>query len=75
MTSAALRGGVRNVTARPPRMLPEELAAWRESHATGLPCGVALDSSTAGLESVRCWPIHEPDWKREILRSEIAEWS
>lgn len=22
---------------------------------------------------VQCWPVHEPDWKREILRTEIAE--
>jgi hypothetical protein len=64
-----------NASGRPPRMLPQELAAWRESHVTGLPCSAKLDPSTSGLESVRCWPIHEPDWKREILRSEITEWS
>jgi hypothetical protein len=63
-----------NSSGRPPRMLPEELATWRESHATGLAWGVSLDASATGLESVRCWPIHEPGWKREILRSEIAEW-
>ncbi|MEX0642434.1 MAG: ImmA/IrrE family metallo-endopeptidase [Pirellulales bacterium] len=63
-----------NASGRPPRMLPEDLTVWRESHATGLPCRAMLDSSATGLESVRCWPIHEPDWKREILRSEIAEW-
>ena len=64
-----------NIAARPPRMLVEELALWREAHTTGLPCSATLDPSTAGLESVRCWPSHEPDWKREILRSEVAEWS
>jgi len=63
-----------NASARPPRMLPEELGVWRESHATGVPCGATLDPNATGLETVRCWPIHEPDWKREILRSEIAEW-
>jgi IrrE N-terminal-like domain len=63
-----------NTSIRPPRILPEELAAWRESHETGLPCAVALDPSTTGLERARTWPIHEPDWKREILRSEVAEW-
>ena len=26
------------------------------------------------LESVRAWPIHQVDWKREIVRSEIAEY-
>lgn len=63
-----------NVSTRAPGMLTAELAAWRESHATGLPCGEALEAAATGLQSVRCWPIHEPEWKREILRSEIAEW-
>jgi hypothetical protein len=61
-----------NVAARPPAMRPEEKTVWRESHETGLPSESTLDSES-GLESVRCWPIHEPGWKREILRSEIAE--
>ena len=61
-----------NVTARPPSMLPEEAAAWRDVHETGFPADQTLDSET-GLNLVRCWPIHEPGWKREILRSEIAE--
>jgi hypothetical protein len=62
-----------NVTARPPGMLPEETAIWRAVHETGVPICESLDAET-GLESVRCWPIHEPSWKREILRSEIAEY-
>jgi hypothetical protein len=61
-----------NVTARPPALLPEEKTVWREAHETGLPAFDTLDAET-GLASVRCWPIHEPGWKREILRSEIAE--
>jgi hypothetical protein len=61
-----------NLTARPPSLLPEETAVWREAHETGLPAKAMLDAES-GLELVRCWPIHEPGWKREILRSEIAE--
>jgi hypothetical protein len=61
-----------NVTARPPAMLPEETALWREVHDTGLPAEQMLDFET-GISLVRCWPIHEPGWKREILRSEIVE--
>jgi IrrE N-terminal-like domain len=61
-----------NATARPPSMLPEEEAIWRESHELGLPTEDKLDAET-GLNMVRCWPVHEPGWKREILRSEIAE--
>lgn len=61
-----------NLGGRPPAMLPEEKAIWHDVHETGVPIDDALDAET-GLMSVRCWPIHEPGWKREILRSEIAE--
>jgi IrrE N-terminal-like domain len=61
-----------NVTARPPGMLAEETAVWRDSHETGLPMEESLDMES-GLSLVRCWPVHEPGWKREILRSDIAE--
>jgi IrrE N-terminal-like domain len=60
-----------NVTARPPALLPEERSVWQEAHLTGLPSTVALDAES-GIESVRCWPIHEEGWKREILRSAVA---
>jgi Zn-dependent peptidase ImmA (M78 family) len=63
-----------NASARPPHMLPEELNTWRESHQTSVPCGEALDPNATGLVRVRSWPIHEPGWKREILRSDVAEW-
>ncbi|MCI0333915.1 MAG: ImmA/IrrE family metallo-endopeptidase [Planctomycetes bacterium] len=61
-----------NVTERPPRLLPEEVAVWRDSHETGLHAEDVLDAES-GLELVRCWAIHEPDWKREILWSKLAE--
>ncbi len=61
-----------NVSARPPAMLPEEKTVWRDVHTTGLPAEETLDAES-GLNLVRCWPIHEPGWKREILRSEVAE--
>jgi hypothetical protein len=62
-----------NVSTRPPAMLPEETAVWRDAHHTGLAAWESLDAES-GLASVQCWPIHQPDWKREILRSEVAEW-
>jgi len=61
-----------NVVSRAPSLLPEEKEVWREVHATGLPASVPLDAES-GLQLVRCWPIHEPGWKRETLRSEVAE--
>jgi len=61
-----------NMTARAPAMLREESAVWRAAHRSGAPMHQSLDAET-GLDSVYCWPIHEPGWKREILRSTIAE--
>jgi hypothetical protein len=34
---------------------------------------VRLDAEATGLERVDAWPIHEMDWKREIIRSAIAD--
>jgi hypothetical protein len=61
-----------NISSRPPEMLPAEQQIWQAVHRTGSPESEFVDVET-GLERVRCWPIHEPDWKREILRSEIVE--
>jgi hypothetical protein len=61
-----------NLTARPPEMLAEERAVWRDVHKTGLPADEFLDMES-GVSRVRCWPVHEEGWKREILRSEIAD--
>jgi hypothetical protein len=54
-----------NLPRRPPAISPDEWDAWRHAHQTG--------------EAVRCcgparidvWPIHEPGWKREIIRLEL----
>jgi hypothetical protein len=61
-----------NVTLRPPDLLSQEKAVWQAVHRTGFPMCESLDAET-GLERVKCWPVHEPGWKREIIRSEIAE--
>jgi hypothetical protein len=61
-----------NTHSRLPIMLAEERSVWQESHVTGLPTTATLDAES-GLESVDCWPIHEAGWKREILRSAVAE--
>jgi len=48
----------------PHRLHPIEKAAWEEAHRKNRP-------SCREEESVRiqCWPIHELNWKREILRT------
>jgi hypothetical protein len=63
-----------NAGSRLPKLLPEEASVWRTTHESGEPSFMRFDAGTTGLERVDAWPIHEPDWKREILRSAIAEW-
>lgn len=61
-----------NVSSRPPDLLREEKSAWQAVHHSGMPTCETLDSDT-GLERVQCWPVNEPGWKREIIRSEVTE--
>jgi hypothetical protein len=54
-----------NLPKRPPPMMPCELTAWRAAH----------EQRQHAIEEhpscrVQAWPVHEPDWKREILRTE-----
>lgn len=55
-----------NVPGRIPELSALERATWQQAAATGLDC-VQTDSSA----TVQAWPIHESDWRREILRTEI----
>jgi hypothetical protein len=55
-----------NLDRRPPALLPLEAAARHAAHERGEPV-----VEETPLCRVQAWPIHEPQWKREILR---AEW-
>jgi hypothetical protein len=57
-----------------PRLSSEEQDAWQKAHITALPVDESRDPLTTGLDRVRCWPVHELEWKREIIRSDVAEW-
>jgi Zn-dependent peptidase ImmA (M78 family) len=49
---------------------PAEQHCQRSVHHSGRPCVVA-----EGNWTVHGWPVHQADWKREILRSVVsAEW-
>ena len=56
-----------NVTQSPPALTDDERQAWREAHELA---DVAECDSPAGR--IRCWPIHEEAWRREILRYDLA---
>jgi hypothetical protein len=42
-----------------------EQVAWRACHQQA----IATEESDAVLDA-RAWPVHEPNWKREIMRTE-----
>ena len=53
---------------RAPPLSPAETRCWREAHDTGRP----RRRECQPLRVV-CWPVHEPEWKREILRTALPE--
>ncbi len=56
------RGNLRN---RMPPLVPLERTAWRTAHETA---NAVVEEDY--LCRVQAWPVHEPDWQREILRTE-----
>jgi predicted transcriptional regulator len=53
-----------NGSIRTPRLQPVEHALWRRVHAENRP-----HETRHHRLRVQGWPIHEPGWKREILRT------
>ena len=56
-----------NVCDRVGPPVEAERRCWRHTHETG------RASRLRGQCLIECWPVHEPDWKREILRTEPHE--
>lgn len=63
-----------NVLRRPPSLVPAESGTWQVAHqdnkATQYDCRDLPD----GLRDIRCWPVHEPGWRREIVRTALEVW-
>lgn len=57
-----------NLAYRPPPLSPEEQECQRIVHETS---AAHVHAETA--RRIQGWPVHEPDWKREILRTECDE--
>lgn len=57
-----------NTGGRTPPLSPVERTCQRSAHRTGEPC--RGDDPT---HITTAWPIHEPGWPREILRTEPAD--
>jgi Zn-dependent peptidase ImmA (M78 family) len=63
-----------NVLRRPPLLVPAEQGAWQVAHDDNQPAQYECRDLPDGLRDVRCWPVHEPSWKREILRTALEDW-
>ena len=57
-----------NVRGRVPPPSPAERECWQAVHRLGRP-----QQRSAGARTIQCWPVHEPEWKREILRTELDD--
>ena len=55
-----------NLPWRVPPPSSGEMDCWRAVHTRGRP-----HQTSDGLRMVQGWPVHEPDWRREILRAEV----
>lgn len=58
----------------PGQLLPPEVEAWQDCHQLGVAVEREHLDTLAGRLRIQCWPIHEPGWKREIMRVEIVDW-
>ncbi|MEJ5342410.1 MAG: ImmA/IrrE family metallo-endopeptidase [Thermogutta sp.] len=56
-----------NVLERVPGLTELEEAVWLRAHQTGL-----HQRGESGNQDVQVWAIHEPGWKREIMRTRAA---
>ena len=67
-----------NRPGSPPPCSPEETNCQRAAHQDAQTMTAAVgfsDDGPFGIPGmgIRCWPVHEPAWKREITISELAE--
>lgn len=58
----------------------EERVAWRHAHEEEEPAvadrfsgPTQFENFRADLQRIRCWPVHEPDWRREIMLTEFMD--
>lgn len=58
---------------RVPPLLRAEEACQRRAYLSGKPAEADSNCDGAGHVRVRCWPVHEPGWRREIMRTEVQE--
>jgi predicted transcriptional regulator len=62
-----------NTLRRPPALTPAERDAWQAAHGFSQPARCNSSELPDGIEDIRAWPIHEPEWRREIVRTQLAD--
>ena len=62
-----------NLAGRVPLVAACEEDARRVAHEQGLAARCERSELPDGVEDVRAWPIHEEGWRREFVRTEVAE--
>ncbi|MCH8839878.1 MAG: ImmA/IrrE family metallo-endopeptidase [Planctomycetes bacterium] len=63
-----------NVLRRPPRLIPAEEKTWRAAFDGARATQYDDGDLPEGIDEVRCWPVHEPGWRRGILRTGLEAW-
>ncbi len=63
----------RSNLSRTPPLTPPERDARQAAFDLGQPTQCDPAELPEGVADVRAWPIHEPNWKREIIRTELEE--
>ena len=63
-----------NAAPRTPPVTPPERDAHAAAHRLGRPAQCDRAELPPGVADVRVWPVHEKHFRREIARTELAEW-
>ncbi|MEM9660138.1 MAG: ImmA/IrrE family metallo-endopeptidase, partial [Planctomycetota bacterium] len=62
-----------NQAYRPPPLLAAERQAQRAAHLNGRLERPIMSQLVPDVGDIRAWPIHEPHWRREIVRTSTTD--
>lgn len=60
-----------NALRQIPRIQAAENTTWQRTNQRGVPSRYSAHDLPDFVSDIRCWPVHEPGWKREIMRTEL----
>lgn len=52
-------------------LLTAEHDCWQQCHHWATPVAQEAELAEGTRAIIRCWPVHEPHWRREIMRTEL----